>query len=86
MYELYLGRRAIANLRCLVPWDNEFGDRIACNQLLFLKESYFDKVNNPMAVIILNLTQQLQKKALALFKDIETNQGGFPKTIKRREP
>jgi methylmalonyl-CoA mutase len=27
--------------------DNEFGDRIARNQLLVLKNSYFDKVNNP---------------------------------------
>lgn len=59
--------------------ENEFGDRIARNQLLVLKhESYFDKVDNPAdgAYYIENLTQQLAEKALELFKDIEKN-GGF---------
>lgn len=59
--------------------DNEFGDRIARNQLLILKhESYFDKVQNPAdgAYYIETVTQQLAEKALALFKDIEAN-GGF---------
>ncbi|WP_299365806.1 methylmalonyl-CoA mutase subunit beta [Winogradskyella sp.] len=63
---------------------NEFGDRIARNQLLVLKnESYFDKVNNPTdgAYYIESLTQQLAEKALALFKDIEAN-GGFLKQLK----
>lgn len=57
---------------------NEFGDRIARNQLLVLKnESYFDKVNNPAdgAYYIESLTEQLAEKALALFKDIEANEG-----------
>jgi methylmalonyl-CoA mutase len=58
--------------------DNEFGDRIARNQLLVLKhESYFDKVNNPAdgAYYIESVTEQLAEKALELFKDIEKNGG-----------
>lgn len=76
-----LGRaNAIANLPydALYHKDNEFGDRIARNQLLVLKhESYFDKVNNPAdgAYYIESLTQQLSDKALELFKDIEKNGG-----------
>lgn len=75
------GANAVANLAydSLYHKDNEFGDRIARNQLLVLKhESYFDKVNNPAdgAYYIEELTQQLAEKALALFKDIEAN-GGF---------
>lgn len=64
--------------------DNEFGERIARNQLLILKhESYFDKVLNPSdgAYYIESLTEQLAEKALTLFKDIE-NQGGFLKQLK----
>lgn len=63
---------------------NEFGDRIARNQLLILKkESYFDKVNNPTdgAYYIESLTHQLAEKALELFKDIEAN-GGFLHQLK----
>lgn len=59
--------------------ENEFGNRIARNQLLVLKnESYFDKVNNATdgAYYIETLTEQLAEKALELFKDIEAN-GGF---------
>uniref|UniRef100_UPI00404B9508 methylmalonyl-CoA mutase subunit beta n=1 Tax=Flavobacterium sp. TaxID=239 RepID=UPI00404B9508 len=59
--------------------DNEFGNRIARNQLLILKEeSYLDAVQNPAdgAYYIESLTQQLAEKALTLFKDIEAN-GGF---------
>lgn len=59
--------------------DNEFGDRIARNQLLVLKhESYFDKVSNPAdgAYYIETLTEQLAEKALLLFKEIE-EKGGF---------
>jgi methylmalonyl-CoA mutase len=71
--------------------DNEFGDRIARNQLLILKkESYFDQVNNPAdgSYYIESLTQQLVEKSLVLFKDIEAH-GGFLKqlndgTIKRK--
>ncbi len=75
------GADAIANLPydSLYHKDNEFGDRIARNQLLILKnESYFDKVNNPSdgSYYIESLTQQLAEKALILFKDIEEN-GGF---------
>ena len=87
------GADAIANLPydALYHKDNEFGDRIARNQLLILKnESYFDKVNNPAdgSYYIENLTNQLADKALALFKTIEEN-GGFLKqlndgTIKRK--
>lgn len=79
------GADAIANLPydALYHKDNEFGDRIARNQLLVLKhESYFDKVNNPAdgSYYIENLTSQLAEKALTLFKDIEAN-GGFLKQL-----
>ncbi|WOD42731.1 methylmalonyl-CoA mutase subunit beta [Hwangdonia lutea] len=79
-----------ANTICNLPYDaiyhknNEFGERIARNQLLILKhESYFDKVDNPTdgAYYIENLTHQLAEKALELFKDIEAN-GGFLKQLK----
>ncbi|WP_303317164.1 methylmalonyl-CoA mutase subunit beta [Flavivirga abyssicola] len=65
--------------------DNEFGERIARNQLLVLKhESYFDVVNNPSdgAFYIESLTNQLTEKALDLFKNIEEN-GGFLKQLKQ---
>ncbi len=80
------GADAIANLPydALYHKDNEFGDRIARNQLLVLKhESYFDKVNNPAdgSYYIESLTHQLAEKALNLFKDIEAN-GGFLKQLK----
>lgn len=79
------GADAIANLPydALYHKDNEFGDRIARNQLLILKnESYFDKVDNPAdgSYYIESLTQQLAEKALTLFKDIEAN-GGFLKQL-----
>lgn len=79
------GADAIANLPydALYHKDNEFGDRIARNQLLILKdESYFDKVDNPAdgSYYIENLTNQLAEKALLLFKDIEAN-GGFLKQL-----
>jgi methylmalonyl-CoA mutase len=75
------GANSISNLPydAIYHKDNEFGDRIARNQLLVLKkESYFDKVNNPAdgAYYIESLTEQLAEKALTLFKDIEAN-GGF---------
>lgn len=80
------GADAIANLPydALYHKDNEFGDRIARNQLLILKnESYFDKVNNPAdgTYYIESLTLQLAEKALILFKNIEAN-GGFLKQLK----
>jgi methylmalonyl-CoA mutase len=79
------GADAIANLPydALYHKDNEFGDRIARNQLLVLKhESYLDKVNNPAdgSYYIESLTNQLAEKALTLFKDIEAN-GGFLKQL-----
>ena len=75
------GADAVANLPydSLYHKDNEFGDRIARNQLLVLKhESYFDKVNNAAdgAYYIETLTEQLAEKALLLFKEIE-EKGGF---------
>lgn len=63
---------------------NEFGDRIARNQLLILKhESYFDKVSNPSdgAYYIESLTEQLATKALEIFKSIEAG-GGFLQQLK----
>ncbi len=79
------GANTIANLPydALYHKDNEFGDRIARNQLLILKnESYFDKVNNPAdgSYYIESITHQLAEKALSLFKDIESN-GGFLKQL-----
>jgi methylmalonyl-CoA mutase len=64
--------------------DNEFGERIARNQLLILKEeSYLDKVFNPAngSYYIESITQQLAEKALVLFKNIEAG-GGFLKQLK----
>ncbi|WP_452219656.1 methylmalonyl-CoA mutase subunit beta [Lacinutrix salivirga] len=63
---------------------NEFGERIARNQLLILKnESYFDYVENASegSYYIESLTQQLSQKALDLFKTIEDN-GGFLQQLK----
>jgi len=79
-----------ANTICNLAYDsiyhktNEFGERIARNQLLVLKhESYFDKVDNPSdgAYYIESLSEQLAEKSLQLFKDIENN-GGFLKQLK----
>jgi methylmalonyl-CoA mutase len=79
-----------ANTICNLPYDaiyhkdNEFGERIARNQLLILKhESYFNTVNNPAegTYYIEKLTQQFSEKGLTLFKDIELN-GGFLKQLK----
>jgi len=80
------GADAVANLPydALYHKDNEFGDRIARNQLLILKnESYFDKVNNPAdgSYYIESITQQLAEKALQLFKKKKKN-GGFLKQLK----
>jgi len=80
------GANTICNLAydAIYHKDNEFGERIARNQLLILKhESYFDKVDNPSdgAYYIESLTEQLSEKALTLFKDIEAN-GGFLHQLK----
>lgn len=64
--------------------DNDFGRRIARNQLLILKhECKFGAISNPTkgAYYIEHLTKQLAEKALNLFKDIE-KQGGFLKQLK----
>lgn len=64
--------------------DNEFGERIARNQLLILKgESYFDKTSNPSdgTYYIEVLSQQLAEKALHIFKQIEQGDG-FLKQLK----
>lgn len=80
------GANVVANLPydSLYHKDNEFGDRIARNQLLILqKEASFDKVDNPTdgSYYIESLTQQLAEKALVLFKEIEQS-GGFLKLLK----
>jgi len=79
-----------ANLVCNTPYDaiyqktNDFGNRIALNQLLLLKnESYFNTVSNAAdgTYYIESLTEQLAEKALTLFKSIEKG-GGFLKQLK----
>lgn len=80
-----------ANTICNLPYDaiyhkdNEFGERIALNQLLLLKnESHFDKVTNASdgSYYIESLTKQLAEKALLLFKTIEKD-GGFLSQLKQ---
>ena len=64
---------------------NEFGERIARNQLLILREeSYFKASNNPAkgSYYIEYLTKQLSEKALVLFKNIEAS-GGFLSQLKK---
>ncbi|WP_222984598.1 methylmalonyl-CoA mutase subunit beta [Flagellimonas meishanensis] len=80
-----------ADTVCNLPYDaiyhkdNEFGDRIARNQLLLLKE---ESHMNEAAQIsegtyyVASLTEQLAEKALALLKQIETS-GGFLDAIKK---
>lgn len=79
-----------ANTICNLPYDslyhksNEFGQRISRNQLLILKhESYLDAVSNPAdgTYYIESLTDELAKKALDIFKEIEKG-GGFLKQLK----
>jgi len=80
------GANTISNLSydSVYHHTNEFGDRIARNQLLILKhESYFNTVDNPSdgSYYIEELTHDLTERALSLFKDIEAN-GGFLKQLK----
>ena len=79
-----------ADAICNMPYDaiyhkdNEFGDRIARNQLLIMQnESYLDKVGNVAegTYYIESITRQLAEKALDIFKDIEKG-GGFLKELK----
>lgn len=65
--------------------DNAFGERIARNQLLLLKEeAYFTEASqiSEGAYYIESLTNQLAEKALVLFKQIEKS-GGFLDSLKR---
>tara|TARA_R110001583_G_scaffold82774_1_gene219299 strand:- start:35142 stop:36497 length:1356 start_codon:yes stop_codon:yes gene_type:complete len=80
------GVNTIAN----IPYDslyhnaNEFGDRIARNQLLILKEeSNFTNTQNIAkdSYYIEAITKQIAEKALAIFKDIEKG-GGFLNQLK----
>lgn len=80
------GANSICNMAydALYHKNNEFGKRIARNQLLILKhESYFEKAANPAAgsYYIESLTHQLADKALEIFKDIEKS-GGFLNQLK----
>jgi len=62
---------------------NEFGERIARNQLLILQEeSYFNEAASAAegSYYIETITKQLAEKALTLFKDIEKS-GGFLKQL-----
>lgn len=79
-----------ANSVCNMAYDalyhknNEFGKRIARNQLLILKhESYFEKAANPAAgsYYVESLTHQMADKALDIFRDIE-KAGGFLSQLK----
>ena len=79
-----------ANTVVNTPYDalyhkaNDFGERIALNQLLLLKEeSYFDKVTNAPdgSYYIETLTKQLAEKGLIVLKSIEKG-GGFLKQLK----
>ena len=68
----------------LFHYPNEFGQRIARNQLLMLREeSHFDKVKNPTegSYFIEKLTDQLADEALSLLKSIEKS-GGFLKQLR----
>ncbi len=63
---------------------NDFGERIAKNQLLILKEeSYFKNAQNiaTNSYYIEEITNQLVEKSLILFKEIEKS-GGFLKQLK----
>ncbi len=79
-----------ADLVCNTAYDeiyhkeNEFGNRIARNQLLILKnESYFDQLENPAAgsYYLETLTEQFAEKALEIVKTIEKG-GGFLTQLK----
>ena len=80
-----------ADTICNLPYDalyhkeNEFGERIARNQLLLLREeSYFDEAITAAegCYYVEALTYQLADKALELFKNIEAA-GGFLSALKK---
>lgn len=63
---------------------NEFGERIARNQLLILKEESYFKDTAQMAnnsYFIESITKQMAEKSLQIFKEIEQG-GGFLKQLK----
>lgn len=63
---------------------NDFGDRIARNQLLILKEECYFKNGQQIAVnsyYIESITKQIAEKALDIFKEIEKG-GGFLSQLK----
>ncbi len=65
--------------------DDDFGKRIARNQLLMLKsEGQFNKISNPTdgSYYIESISNQLAKKSLLLFKNIESS-GGFLKLLRK---
>ena len=79
------GADAVCNMAydALYHKSNEFGERIARNQLLVLKnESYFGIVGNPVdgTYYIESLTDELATKALEVFKEIE-KAGGIIKQL-----
>ena len=78
-----------ADTLCNIPYDtffnkeNEFGDRIARNQLRILKdEAYLNQIGNAAdgSYYIDTITKQMVEKALEIFKDIE-NAGGFTQSL-----
>jgi len=80
------GANTISNISydTLYHKSNEFGERIARNQLLILQEESYLKEGQQIAngaYYIENITHQLAKKALAIFKQIEKG-GGFLKQLK----
>ncbi|APU69391.1 methylmalonyl-CoA mutase subunit beta [Christiangramia flava] len=80
------GADSICNLPydALYHKDNEFGDRIARNQLLVMRhEAYFGKVGNVAdgSYYIETLTRQLADLALDIFKNVE-NAGGILQQLK----
>src|SRR5690606_23851929 len=80
-----------ADTVCNLPYDtlyhkdNEFGQRLARNQLLILsEESHFNRISHAAngAYYIETLTRQLAQGALELFKGIEAG-GGFINSLKK---
>ncbi|MCD6542930.1 MAG: methylmalonyl-CoA mutase subunit beta [Flavobacteriaceae bacterium] len=63
---------------------NEFGERIARNQLIILKEEGYLKSGNYTkgSYYIEELTYEIAEKALAIFKDIEKSGGFFEQLFK----
>ncbi len=80
------GANTISNCAydALFQHSNDFGDRIARNQLLILKEESYFKHGQQIATnsyYIESITKQIAEKALDIFKDIE-KKGGFLTQLK----